>query len=118
MNITVTHTLAPEIISLFQGIIGSSKPKTLTSTIEVDALKATKQPAATPAASVAPVAAAPSVENAAATKITLEQLRLAAEPHKAKKDQVKALLAEFGATSISLVAETDRPALLERLNSL
>lgn len=113
MNITVTHTLAPEILSLLEKFSQNHNGGSA-ATAPVKEIKAAKttKPEATSAAS-----AAPTTDK---VQPTLERLREATKVKKeeGKSDAIKALLKTFGVESVSTLPEDKYADFLTEVNAL
>lgn len=97
MNITVTHTIHPEVIKLLEAALNNTGGTTAPVTKTKKALPAKE--------GVQTVVDAPSAETSAeqTSSITIEQVRAAvqAKSKGGKRPQIKALLAEFGVENVS-----------------
>ncbi|MFX1704564.1 hypothetical protein PV783_11455 [Chitinophaga sp. CC14] len=117
MNITVTHTLAPEILSLIQGAIGLAGAA---GAIASPAIKKTADPTVTQKIEVPTQAVIETAEESTSdVKVTVEQVRLAVNEKKdTHKVQIKALLNEFGVASVSALLPANRADFLAKVNAL
>ena len=129
MNITVTHTLHPDVLSLFKSLLGnvpSGVPVSAPVKEETTAKKGSK--ASAPAATATEPAAETTVTASAATEettdkkpaVTAEQLReLVGQKSKAgKRDALKALLSVFGAENVTTLAADHYDAFYEKVKAL
>lgn len=120
MNITVTHTLAPEIITLLQNLLKSQA--------------VAERPAGSDFKEAAPVKAIPGskkvvtpapavVENTSTestSTLTIEELRAAAQAisKNGKRDQVLALVKSFGVDSLPKLDPSKFEEFAEKLKAL
>jgi hypothetical protein len=115
MNITVTHTVHPEVLALLQSFLTSSGGHTAAPVEKSTAKKNGKVLAA-----VVPEAdevEAPPVKTSA---ITVEQVRGEAQKvaKAGKREEVKKLIATYGADSISTLAQEHYADFLEKLPTI
>lgn len=140
LQITVVHTLAPEVLELFAGLIQNrnnapSVPAVTQQPANTEKPVAEKpKPKATPAVK-AEVTATPQAEThtepeaskdeapaATGKAYTLEEVRAAAvaktREGDAKRDAVKALITEYGATAISTLDKEHYGEFMTKLNAI
>ena len=119
MNITVTHTLSPEIIALLQGFIqtpnGSSAS---TAPVKEIKQKSTKQETAVPAVSTP--ASEETKTDDDTVQPTLERVREAVQTKSqtGKREQLKSLLTEFGTDKVTNLDPKQYAAFLKKVNEL
>lgn len=145
LQITVVHTLAPEVLELFAGLIQNrnnapSVPAVTQQPVTTDkTVEAKPKPKATPASKAevkdfpvenqhgvsefekqeAPKDEAPATTGKA---YTLEEVRAAAvaktQESEAKREAVKSLIKGLGATAISTLDETHYGEFMQKLNAI
>lgn len=121
MNITLTLTAAPELMTVLQAIAGGF---TGTTSSKKTPAKADKNVDAAPAASAQPATtaapAAPSVNGAGDSGTTLEMVR--AEVQKkavaGKRNELKTLLGEFGVQNATSLKPEQYDSFMEKVKAL
>lgn len=113
INVTVTHTLAPEVFELFKSILPSAKKESTADT----------KPAAKPRASakIEEVETPKTEEVKTKTKTySIEEVRALVREKSVggKRDQIKQLLKEFNTESVTDMAEEHFSAFMEKLEKL
>lgn len=118
MKITVTHTLAPEIITLLQGLIKTETPTAIMpkdaklEVIEKQILKEEKPVVAT-------TETAQTTTSNTASDVTLEQVRAAVtDKAKTKRTEIKDLLTEFGSKNVTELDKEKYAEFLNKVNAL
>lgn len=112
MNITVTHTLAPEILALLQNLVKSQAI--------AEQLPAADFKPAAPVKPIKKVEPAAPVDNGTTEKITLEMVRAKAQEisKSGKREQVLALVESFGVDSLPKLDPLNFADFLTKLKAL
>lgn len=115
MNITVTHTLAPEVINLFKDFFinlkgapaATASPEPIKKKTPLEAVKET------------PVVTQHTGDTVT-KNVTVEEVRKAVMIKKeaGKNEQLRALLTEFGVKNVTSLEEKNYSAFLEKVNAI
>lgn len=115
MNITVTHTLAPEIVNLLQRLLQNQPAaETLATNDQVkDSLPVTKT-------KVKKLADTTTSVTTTDKEVTIEEVRamVNSKAQDGKRDAVKALLTEFEAEKVTNLAKTQYADFLVKVSAL
>lgn len=125
MNITVTLTAHPEFLSVLQSLVGALANSTESVKQSAKKTNGTKMPESTTPIT-APVQTSEvnistdKTPSEKAISITIEQIRAAVQKQsgEGKRDQIKALLAEFGADKVTNLTKDQYADFLSRLEKL
>ena len=100
ITVTVTHTIAPEIVSLLQGLYSTRNSAQTTKVVPNSTEKTTEQPE-----EEKPVVKPEAKAKVAKASFTIEQVRSAVQikAQSGKRENVKALLTKYGAESVTAV---------------
>lgn len=127
MNITLTVTLADEVLALVRTFFNNTSPAAPAA--PAAASKAEKEKKSTGAAKaiVAEVAAPAAIEEAGTSEapaiaetVTIEEVRAAvsAKAQAGKRTEVKGILSEFGADKVTALSSAQYAAFLAKINAL
>ncbi|HUR65495.1 MAG TPA: hypothetical protein VMZ03_04025 [Chitinophagaceae bacterium] len=111
MNFTLTITASPELLSVLQGIIGLVPGKTAT----------TKEKKQSTVMNLPDEQSSAGEENNSGTieRVTVEQIRAAVQGKgQAKRAEIKTLLTEFGATSVTALESSKYADFMEKLKAI
>ena len=108
IQVTVTHTLAPEVLELFKGLFKEQPAKVKR---ENPLKNSDSQPA--------PAVPATPQSSEATEEVTIEQVRAAVQEKSqaGKRDAVKALLTKFGAANVTTLKKDQYADFLTQLNA-